>query len=248
MANQLTKDLEIMFENYVEGFEAACVVSRQAKKFRPDDTAMQRAGDTVWRPQHYHMDIVEGLDLTAASQTELVQRQVPATFKEPQNILYTLDAREMRDPEHKTDAGRAAGQRLAAKIDYDTVVEASRWATNVKAVGDNSTGTKGKDLWDGAAELDADFTMIGVPMGITKRAFSTPTIIKIWRVSWRAAPTPPASTRRLGNVRRSLTWRLSTPTKWIRLDVSRLAPPQISPLRRLRITKSKQWTLLATCQ
>lgn len=171
MANQLTKDLEIMFENYVEGFEAACVVSRQAKKFRPDATTMQRAGDTVWRPQHYHMDIVEGLDLSAASQTELVQRQVPATFKEPQNILYTLDAREMRDPEHKTDAGRAAGQRLAAKIDFDTVTEASRWATNVKAVGDNSTGTKGKDLWDGAAELDADFTMIGVPMGITKRAF-----------------------------------------------------------------------------
>ncbi len=26
MANQLAKDLEIMFENYVEGFEAACVV------------------------------------------------------------------------------------------------------------------------------------------------------------------------------------------------------------------------------
>ncbi|STT84485.1 Uncharacterised protein [Klebsiella pneumoniae] len=35
MANQLAKDLEIMFENYVEGFEAACVVSRNAKKFRP---------------------------------------------------------------------------------------------------------------------------------------------------------------------------------------------------------------------
>ncbi|SVX96124.1 Uncharacterised protein [Klebsiella pneumoniae] len=30
MANQLAKDLEIMFENYVEGFEAACVVSRNA--------------------------------------------------------------------------------------------------------------------------------------------------------------------------------------------------------------------------
>ena len=54
MANQLAKDLEIMFENYVEGFEAACVVSRNAKKFRPGDTAMQRAGDVLYRPQHYH--------------------------------------------------------------------------------------------------------------------------------------------------------------------------------------------------
>ena len=49
MANQLAKDLEIMFENYVEGFEAACVVSRNAKKFRPGDTAMQRAGDVLYR-------------------------------------------------------------------------------------------------------------------------------------------------------------------------------------------------------
>ncbi len=50
MPNQLAKDLEIMFENYVEGFEAACVVSRNAKKFRPGDTAMQRAGDVLNRP------------------------------------------------------------------------------------------------------------------------------------------------------------------------------------------------------
>lgn len=61
MTNQLAKDLEIMFENYVEGFEAACVVSRNAKKFRPGDTAMQRAGDVLYRPQHYHMNIEEGL-------------------------------------------------------------------------------------------------------------------------------------------------------------------------------------------
>ena len=65
MANQLAKDLEIMFENYVEGFEAACVVSRNAKKFRPGDTAMQRAGDVLYRPQHYHMNIEEGLDLSS---------------------------------------------------------------------------------------------------------------------------------------------------------------------------------------
>lgn len=103
MANQLAKDLEIMFENYVEGFEAACVVSRNAKKFRPGDTAMQRAGDVLYRPQHYHMNIEEGLDLSSKTPTALVQRLVPSVFKEPKNILYTLDAREMRDPVSTTD-------------------------------------------------------------------------------------------------------------------------------------------------
>ena len=86
MANQLAKYLEIMFENYVEGFEAACVVSRNAKKFRPGDTAMQRAGDVLYRPQHYHMNIEEGLDLSSKTPTALVQRLVPSVFKEPKNI------------------------------------------------------------------------------------------------------------------------------------------------------------------
>ena len=86
MANQLAKDLEIMFENYVEGFEAACVVSRNAKKFRPGDTAMQRAGDVLYRPQHYHMNIEEGLDLSDKTPTALVQRLVPSVFKEPKTF------------------------------------------------------------------------------------------------------------------------------------------------------------------
>lgn len=174
MANQLAKDLEILFENYVDGFEAACVVSRNAKKFRPNDTSMQRAGDMIYRPQHYHMNIEEGLDLTNKKPTELVQRLVPSVYKEPKNILYTLDAREMRDPEHKTEAGRAAGQRLAAQIDADLINMATARATNVVAMANNTSGGQGKDLWNGAAEIDAIMTAIGVPQGINRRSFWNP--------------------------------------------------------------------------
>lgn len=174
MANQLAKDLEIMFENYVEGFEAACVVSRNAKKFRPGDTAMQRAGDVLYRPQHYHMNIEEGLDLSEKTPTALVQRLVPSVFKEPKNILYTLDAREMRDPEHKTEAGRAAGMRLAAQIDSDLISMVTQRATNVVAVPDSATGSRGLALWNGAADIDATMTAIGVPQGISRRSFWNP--------------------------------------------------------------------------
>ncbi|MGX8941618.1 P22 phage major capsid protein family protein [Symbiopectobacterium sp. Eva_TO] len=173
MANQLAKDLEVLFEEYVESFEASCVVSRNAKKFRPGDTAMQRAGDVLYRPQHYHMNIEEGLDLTGKTPTDLVQRLVPSVFKEPKNILYTLDAREMRDPEHKTEAGRAAGQRLAAQVDSDLITTASLRATNVATITAASTN-KGKDLWDAAAQIDATMTAIGVPQGINRRSFWNP--------------------------------------------------------------------------
>lgn len=174
MTNQLAKDLEIMFENYVEGFEAACVVSRNAKKFRPGDTAMQRAGDVLYRPQHYHMNIEEGLDLSSKTPTALVQRLVPSVFKEPKNILYTLDAREMRDPEHKTEAGRAAGMRLAAQIDSDLISMVTQRATNVVAIPASENGSRGLALWNGAADIDATMTAIGVPQGINRRSFWNP--------------------------------------------------------------------------
>lgn len=174
MSNQLVKDLEIMFENYVESFEASCVVSKNAKKHRPNDTAMQRAGDVEWRPQRYHMNVEEGLDLTGKTPTELVQRLVPSVFKEPKNILYTLDAREMRDPEHKTEAGRAAGQRLAAQIDSDLINMVTSRATNVITMANSTTGTQGRELWNRAAEMDAIMTAIGVPQGINRNSFWNP--------------------------------------------------------------------------
>lgn len=174
MANQLAKDLEIAFENYVESFEASCVVSRNATKFRPDDTAMQRAGDVEHRPQRYHADIQEGLDLTGKTPTDIVQRLVPSVFKEPQNVLWKLDAREMRDPEHKKEMGRAAGQRIAAKIDSDLINAAARYATHVIPVGVNTTGTLGRDLWNAAAGVDASMTAIGIPQGVNRRSFWSP--------------------------------------------------------------------------
>ena len=87
MANQVAKQVEIMWEEYVESFDAACVMSNNASKYRPDDETMQKAGDVIYRPQRYHADIVEGLDLTAKQPTDIVERLVPSAFKEPQNAL-----------------------------------------------------------------------------------------------------------------------------------------------------------------
>lgn len=120
------------------------------------------------------MNIEEGLDLSGKTPTALVQRLVPSVFKEPKNILYTLDAREMRDPEHKTEAGRAAGMRLAAQIDSDLISMVTQRATNVITMADSTTGSQGRDLWNCAAGIDATMTAIGVPQGINRRSFWNP--------------------------------------------------------------------------
>jgi hypothetical protein len=165
--NALTKDLEILFEEFVVGFDAACVISQEAAFMYPDQQAMQRAGDTVYRPQDYHMDTVTGLDISAATPTDLIQRQVPATYKSPENILYTLDAKEMRDPTHKTNAGRAAGLRLSGKIDSDLYTAVALQGANViKKVGAIS--------WDDGALAEATLLAKGMPLNLGRKFFFNP--------------------------------------------------------------------------
>lgn len=69
----------------------------------------------------------------------------------------------MRDPEHKTEAGRAAGMRLAAQIDSDLISMVTQRATNVVAIPASENGSRGLALWNGAADIDATMTAIGVP-------------------------------------------------------------------------------------
>ena len=168
-ANSLTKDLEILFEKFVLGFDAGCVISQEAEFMFPDQQSMQRAGDVVYRPQDYHMEVVAGLDISAATPTDLIQRQVPAVYKSPQNILYTLDAKELRDPQHKEKAGNAAGLRLSAQIDSDIYSAVALQATNVLTV----TGG-GAFSWDKGAEAEAILIAKGMPKGVQRKFFMNP--------------------------------------------------------------------------
>lgn len=148
MANALAKDLELMFENFVEGFDAACVVSMEAERSYPDAKTMQRAGDTFYKKQNYHAAVVTGLDVSAASKTDVIERFVPTVFRSPDNVIYELDAKELRDPDHMRKMGDASALRLAAEIDknlYATV--ASNASIVVKKVG--------AITWDDGATAEA---------------------------------------------------------------------------------------------
>lgn len=167
MANALAKDLEFNFEQFVIGFDAACVISNEAAFYSPDQTSMQRAGDTVYRPMDYHMSITQGLDISAATPTDVIQRMVPATYKTPQNILYAFDAKEMRDPLHMQKSGEAAGLRLSAQIDSDIYSAVALQGANVvKKVGTLN--------WDDGALAEAVLLSKGMPLGSRRKFFMNP--------------------------------------------------------------------------
>jgi hypothetical protein len=151
----------------VEGYDAACVISNEAEKSYPDAQTMQRAGDTFYVKQNYHASIVTGLDLSAATPTDLIERMIPTVYRTPDNVLWTLDAKEMRDPEHKKRMGRAASERLAAEIDknlYTTV--ANRAGIVIKKVG--------AFTWDDGATAEALMLSRGISGGRQKKLFLNP--------------------------------------------------------------------------
>jgi hypothetical protein len=132
MPNSLTKNLEIMFGEVIDGFENETVISNEAEKGAPNTTDMQRAGDTYWRPQTYQATTVSGLDISAAAANDIIQRQVPTTFGNPENVYNQINALEMRDASHLEQLGKAAAQALAGKVDMAVYDEVAKKATIVQ--------------------------------------------------------------------------------------------------------------------
>lgn len=167
MANALAKDLEMLFENFVEGYDAACVISQEAETSYPSPVDMQRAGDTFYKRQNFNANVTTGLDISAATPTDVVDRFVPTVYRSPDNVLYYLDAKEMRDPVYRTKMGQAAATRLAAEIDknlYATV--AARASIVVKKVGDIA--------WDDFATAEALMLSRGIAGDRMRKAFLNP--------------------------------------------------------------------------
>lgn len=167
MPNSLTKDLEVMFGEYIDGYDAACVISKEADTSFPNPTDMQRAGDVFYKPQNYHATVVTGLDVSAAAKTDLIQRMVPTVYRTPDNVVYQLDAKEMRDPEHKKRMGATASNRLSAEVDknlYATV--AAQAAIVVKKVGALT--------WDDGAQAEALMLSRGIGGGRERKLFLNP--------------------------------------------------------------------------
>lgn len=148
MPNALAKDLELMFENVVEGYDAACVLSRAAETSFPDPQSMQRAGDTFYKKQNYHAATVSGLDVSGSTRVDVIDRFVPTVYNSPQNVIYELDAKELRDKSIMTNMGKAAALSLAAEVETNLYAKCAAQASIfVKKVG--------AITWDDGANAEA---------------------------------------------------------------------------------------------
>lgn len=117
MPNSAVKTIDIMWEAFVEKYDAMCVLSKMVDKETINPTDAERGGDVMYVRQNYQASTVSGLDISGQSDMDVVTRAVPLRFNDPQNVKYSLDAKEMRDESVMRKQGEAAAERLAAVVD-----------------------------------------------------------------------------------------------------------------------------------
>jgi hypothetical protein len=166
MPNAFSKEERVAFDDIIEGFQDALVLSKNVSTYRTNGTEMERAADIIWRPMPYIARSFDGLDQTSnfADQTQL---SVPATLGFQKSSPWQMDARELRDALQEGRLGEAAKQKLASDINVALMNTAALQGTIfVKR-------TAAASGYDDVAAADAAMNEIGVQMNDRAAALST---------------------------------------------------------------------------
>lgn len=163
MPNAFSTEERVAFDDMIQGFEDAAILSKNVSTFATDMTSMARAGDTIWRPVPYIARSFTGsgsgnLDQTAnfADQTQL---SVPATLGFTIASPWQMDGKELRDALQNKRLLTGAKQKLESDIN----VAVLNTIVNQGTIFIKRSGAAAG--FDDIAAADAAMSEIGVPMG-----------------------------------------------------------------------------------
>jgi len=139
MANDFNKEERVAFEDILEGFQDAEVMSKNVSKYGTDQTQMERSQDTIWRPQPYVMNSFDGTDMTS-NFNDKTQLSVPASINIEKSAPWIMSATEMRDAIQEKNLGKAARQKLASDINVAILNTASNTGSLVVPVAAAASG------------------------------------------------------------------------------------------------------------
>lgn len=115
MANAFNKEERVAFEDILEGFQDALVLSRNVSLYNTNSTEMERTNNIIWRPEPYIMQSFTGTDMTSNFKDD-TQLAVPATLGFSKSVPWVLTATELRDALQEGRLGTGAKQKLASDI------------------------------------------------------------------------------------------------------------------------------------
>ena len=158
MANSFSKEERVAFEDLLEGFQDALVLSRNVAIYNTDQTMMERANNTIWRPQPYIAQSINSTPGTPISGYKaMTQLAVPATLGFSKTVPWETTTLELRDALQEGRLGDSAKQKLASDINVAIMSAAANLGSLVvpiaAAAGD----------YDDIALCDAIMNEQGVP-------------------------------------------------------------------------------------
>lgn len=166
MANSFSKEERVAFENILEGFQDALVLSKNVGVYNTDSSMMERANNVIWRPQPYIGVSYAGTDMTT-NFDDYTQLSVPATLGFSRSVPWVLTATELRDTLQEGRLGDAAKQKLASDINVAVMNVASNQGTLFVKRAAAASG------FDDVAQCEAIMNEQGVPFPDRYLALST---------------------------------------------------------------------------
>ena len=166
MANAFSKEERIAFENLLEGFQDALVLSRNVSIFNTDQTMMERTSNVIWRPQPYISVSYSGTDMTT-NFDDYTQLSVPATIGFSRSVPWVMTATELRDALQENRLGDSAKQKLASDINVSVMNVAALQGTLFVRRTAAASG------FDDVAQVEAVMNEQGVQGGDRYLALST---------------------------------------------------------------------------
>jgi hypothetical protein len=115
MSNAFSKEERVAFEQILEGFEDALVLSKLVRIYSSDQQQMERSANIIWRPMPYIAQSYSGTDMTG-NFNKATQLSVPASINNPRSVPWAMTALELRDALQEGRLGQAAKQKLASDI------------------------------------------------------------------------------------------------------------------------------------
>ncbi len=166
MSNDFSKEERVAFEDMLEGFNDALVLSHNVNKYSTDQTTMERTSDVLWRPQPYIARSFDGMDQTGNFKNQ-TQLSVPSTIGFSKSSPWVMDAKELRDALQEGRLGKAAYQKLASDVNIAIMNVASAQGSLVVKRTSAAAG------FDDVAQCEAIFNEQGIMMGDRYLALST---------------------------------------------------------------------------
>lgn len=153
--NAFSKEERVAFEQIMEGFEDALVLSNNVSRYNTDSTLMERTDNVIWRPQPYIAQTFDGTDQTANFQ-DFTQLSVPATLGFSKSAPWIMTALQLRDALQEGRLGDAAKQKLASDINVAIMNVAAAQGSIVIKRAAAATG------YDDVAQCEAAFNEQGI--------------------------------------------------------------------------------------